>query len=136
MKTQQIKPTRSKFYILRQICNLIPQHTVAKIARATGAANKSRKITPWSHVLSQMYAQLTHSISLNDVCDALQLHSGPLSSIRGAQAPSRNGFSNANRARPAAMAENLFWAVLAHLGEQSPGFVAGKGRGAAFRFRV
>jgi len=83
-----------------------------------------------------MYAQLTHSISLNDVCDALQLHSGPLSSIRGAQAPSRNGFSNANRARPAAMAENLFWAVLAHLGEQSPGFVAGKGRGAAIRFRV
>jgi len=33
-----------------------------------------------------MYAQLTHSIGLNDVCDALALHSGPLSSLRGGHA--------------------------------------------------
>src|SRR5512143_2073780 len=129
MKKQQTKPTRSKFTMLRQICNFIPQHTVSKIARTTGAEDRSRTITPWSHVVSQAYAQLTHSISLNDVCDSLQLHSGPLASIRGATAPSRNGFSNANRERPAAMAEQLFWAVVAHLGEQSPGFVAGKHRG-------
>ena len=75
-------------------------------------------------------------ISLNDVCDALRLHSGPLASVRGATAPSRNGFSKANRERPAAMAEQLFWAVLGHLGEQSPGFVAGHRRGAAFRFKL
>jgi hypothetical protein len=136
MKKQQIKPTRSKFNILRQICNLIPQHTVATIARETGVEGKSRTFTPWSHVVSQAYAQLTHSISLNDVCDSLQLHSGPLVSIRGATPPSRNGFSNANRERPAEMAEKLFWAVLGHLGEKSPGFVAGRRRGAAFRFKV
>src|SRR5664279_4240195 len=136
MKKQQIKPTRSKFNILRQICNFIPPHTVAKIARETGAEDKSRSFTPWSHVVSQSYAQLTHSISLNDVCDSLQLHSGPLVSIRGARAPSRNGFSNANRERPAVMAEKLFWAVLGHLGEQSPEFVAGRRRGAAFRFKM
>ena len=115
MKKQQIKPTRSQFNILRQICNFIPPHTVAKIARETGAEDKSRTFTPWSHVVSQSYAQLTHSISLNDVCDSLQLHSGPLVSIRGATAPSRNGFSNANRERPAVMAEKLFWAVLGQL---------------------
>src|SRR2546423_4069377 len=135
-KHKAIKPTRSKFNLLRQICNHILQHTVSKIARATGAEDKSRAFSPWSHVVSQAYAQLTHSISLNDVCDSLQLHSGPLASIRGASAPSRNGFSHANRERPAAMAEELFWAVVAHLGEQSPGFVTGKRRGAAFRFRV
>ena len=86
--------------------------------------------------MSQSYAQLTHSISLNDVCDSLQLHSGPLASIRGATPPSRNGFSNANRERPAEMAEQLFWAVVGHLGEQSPGFVTGRRRGAAFRFKM
>ena len=136
MKKQQIKPTRSKFSILRQICNLIPQHTVSKLARETGAEDRSRTFKPWSHVVSQCYAQLTHSIGLNDVCDSLQLHSGPLVSIRGATAPSRNGFSNANRERPAEMAEKLFWAVMGHLREQSPGFVAGHRRGAAFRFKV
>src|SRR6266487_2397695 len=131
MKKQQIKPTRSKFNILRQICNYIPQHTVLKIARATGAQDRSRTFSPWSHVVSQCYAQLTHSIGLNDVCDSLQLHSGPLASIRGATAASRNGLSNANRERPAEMAEQLFWRVMSCLGEQSPGFVAGRPRGAA-----
>src|SRR6266705_1669396 len=130
MKKHQIKPTRSKFNILRQICNYIPQHTVSKIARTTGAEDKARTFSPWSHVVSQCYAQLTHSISLNDVCDSLQLHSGPLASVRGATAPSRNGSSNANSQRPAEMAEQLFWAVLEHLGQQSAGFGAGRRPGA------
>jgi hypothetical protein len=109
---------------------------VSKIARTTGAEDKSRTFTPWSHVVSQIYAQLTHSIGLNDLCDSLQLHSGPLASVRGAMAPSRNGLSHANRQRPAEMAEQLFWQVLAHLGEQSPSFVKGRSRGPAFRFKM
>jgi Transposase DDE domain/Domain of unknown function (DUF4372) len=136
MKNKTLNPTRSKCSILRQICNFIPQHLVAKIARTTGAEDKSRTFTPWSHVVSLGYAQLTHSIGLNDLCDSLQLHSGPLAGIRGATAPSRNGLSHANRERPAAMAEELFWQVLRHLGEQSPGFVAGRRRGPAFRFKL
>ncbi len=136
MKNKTINPTRSKCSILQQICNFIPQHLVSKIARSTGAEDKSRTFKPWSHVVSLAYAQLTHSIGLNDLCDSLQLHSGPLAGIRGARAPSRNGLSHANRERPAAMAEELFWQVLAHLGEQSPGFVAGRRRGPAFRFKL
>lgn len=83
-----------------------------------------------------MYAQLTHSIGLNDVCDSLQLHSGPLSTVRGATAPSRNGLSNANKDRPAAMAEKLFWSVLDHLSSLSPEFTQGKRWGRAHRFRT
>jgi len=136
MKNKTINPTRSQLNILRQICNFIPSHEVAKIARATGVQDMSRTFKPWSHVVSLVYAQLTHSIGLNDLCDSLQLHSGPLSSIRGATAASRNGLSNANRERPAEMAEQLFWRVMSSLGEQSPGFVAGRRRGAAFRFKL
>ena len=129
-------PVRSQFNILRQICNFIPRHEVSNIARETGAQDKARTFEPWSHVVSLLSAQLTHSIGLNDVCDSLQLHSGPLSTIRGATAPSRNGLSYANRQRPAAMAEQLFWRTLAHLKEQSPGFAAGQRRGPAFRFKM
>jgi hypothetical protein len=136
MKNNKINPTRSKFTILRQICNFILPHEVSKLARQTGAQEKSRGISPWSHVVSLLYAQLTHSIGLNDTCDSLQLHSGPLSTLRGAKPPSRNGFSNANRERPAEMAEQLFWRVTEHLGSLSPGFVAGRRRGRAFRFKV
>ncbi|HXR07928.1 MAG TPA: IS4 family transposase [Candidatus Acidoferrum sp.] len=136
MKNKKIKPTRSRFNVLRQICNLIPGHEVSKIARTTGAMDKSRTFSPWSHTVSLLDAQLTHCIGLNDLCDSLQLHSGPLSTLRGATAPSRNGLSHANRERPAQMAEQLFWRVLAHLKEQTPGFAAGKRRGPAFRFKM
>src|SRR5476649_684952 len=62
MKKQPIKPTRSKFNILRQVCNLIPPHLVSKIARVTGVEAKSRTFKPWSHVVTQCYAQLTHRV--------------------------------------------------------------------------
>src|SRR5207245_4684483 len=136
MNKLKIAPARSQFSLRRQICHFIPQHLVSKIARTTGAEDKSRTFSPWSHVVSLGYAQLTHSIGLNDVCDSLQLHSGPLAGIRGASAPSRNGLSNANRERPAEMAEQLFRQVMNDLGEQSPGFVAGRSRGPAFRFKM
>ncbi len=136
MKNKTINPTRFHLNVLRQICNYIPAHEVSKIARETGAEEKSRTFKPWSHVVSLLYAQLTHSIGLNDLCDSLQLHSGALSTLRGATAPSRNGLSNANRERPAEMAEKLFWGMVEYLGEQSPRFVAGKRRGLAFRFKM
>ena len=136
MKNKTIKPTRSQFNILRQICNFIPPHEVGKIARETGVTDKARTFNPWSHVVSLLYGQLTHSIGLNDLCDALQLHSGPLASVRGATPPSRNGLSHANRERSATMAEQLFWRTLDHLKSQSPGFGGGRGRGPAFRFKV
>ena len=40
--------------------------------------------------MSMLFAQSTHAIGLNDVCDALRLHSGLLSALRGATPPSRN----------------------------------------------
>jgi hypothetical protein len=129
------KPTRSSFTLLRQLCNLIPPHLVPQLARDTGVADKARTFTPWSHVVSLLYAQLTHAIGLNDVCDGLRLHSGPLSALRGATPPSKNGLSTANRVRPAQMAQDLFWAVLEHLQHLHPGFGAGRRPKFAFRFK-
>jgi hypothetical protein len=136
MKNKTVKPTRSQFTILRQICNLIPAHLVSKIARQTKVDQQARTFAPWSHVVALLYAQLSHSLSLNDVCDSLQLRSGPLAALRGATAPSRNGFSHANRERSDVMAQQLFWSVLEHLKTQTPGFGAGRRRGPAFRFKA
>ena len=119
-------PAPSKLNLLRQIGNFIPDFLVSKLARETGVDKKVRKFSAWSHVISLLYAQLSHSIGLNDVCDALRLHSGPLSSLRGATPPTRNNLSHANKVRPAEMAEKLFWAVFEHLGKLSPGFLSGR----------
>ena len=125
-KNSTIVPAPSKLNLLRQIGNLIPDFLVPKLARETGVQQKIRTFSAWSHVVSLLYAQLTHSIGLNDVCDALRLYSGPLSSLRGATPPSRNNLSHSNKVRPSQMAEQLFWAVFEHLGQISPGFVSGR----------
>src|SRR5260370_24227509 len=99
------------FSTLGQVCKLIPAHLVPKLARETGVEDRARAFTPWSHVVTLLYAQLAHALSLNDVCDALSFVTGRLAAIRGAKAPSRNGFSHANRARDPALARRLFLAT-------------------------
>jgi hypothetical protein len=129
-------PVRSQFSVLRQICNLIPNHLVPKLARETGTAALCRTFSAWSHCAALLFGQLTHALGLNDVCDSLRLHSGPLSAVRGATPPSRNNLSHANQQRPALLGEKLFWAVLAHLQNLCPAFAAGRqgGRRLAPRF--
>lgn len=129
-------PTGSKFTVLRQLCNYIPPHLVPQLARDTGVDEQARTFSPWSHVVSLCYAQLTHSIGLNDVCDALQLNSGPLAAVRGATPPTRNNLSHANQVRDAVLGEKLFWSVFDYLGDLSPRFVSGKaGKKLAHRFK-
>ena len=125
-----------KFEVLRQICNLIPPFLVSKVAKHTGVDKRARSFSPWSHLVTMLYAQLTHAISLNDVCDALKLFSGPLSAIRGAVGPSPNALSHANRVRNAQMAEQLLWAQLDHLQTLNPAFTAGRRRLPRFKRRL
>ena len=136
MKKTTTLPSRSQFAVLRQICNLIPSYLVPKLARETGVDKKVRTFSPWSHLVSLIYAQLTHAIGLNDICDGLRLHSGLLVTLRGASAPSRNNLSHSNKERDASLAEKIFWSVLGHLQTLQPGFARGnRGKGVARRFR-
>lgn len=117
-----------KYTMFKQVCNLIPPHLVNRLAKEHGIDEKSRTFLPWSHVVSHIYAHLTHAISLNDVCDALRMNRGFLAAIRGATPPSRNNLSAANKVRDAKMAEDLYWAMMDHLMNQSPSFAKGKVR--------
>jgi len=131
-----MKPSKRKITVLKQICKLIPRNLVPKLAKKHGVDKQSRSFTPWSHVFSLLYAQLSHSMSLNDVCDALQNHKSAVNDIREAVPPSRNGLSNANRKRNADMAEDLFWTTFKHLQEVTPRFGVGHGYcGVPHRFK-
>lgn len=121
--------------MLRQLVELIPGYLVAKLAREHGVDEQARTFSPWSHVVALLYAQLSHALSLNDVCDGLRLWRTPLRALRGATPPSRNALSHANKIRRCTMAEQLFWRVLEHLQASCPGFRRGATRGLAWRFR-
>src|SRR6266487_5685435 len=135
MNKKSSNQRRHNLSVFRQLCNSIPTFLVPRLAAETGVDKLCRKFSAWSHVVAMLYTQLTHCIGLNDLCDSLQLHSGPLSAIRGATAPKRNTLSNANRKRDPVMAEKLFWQTLEHLQNLCPGFGRGRRRRFAFRFK-
>ncbi len=94
------KPTRTNLSVLAQLCKLISGHLVSKVAREYGVDKKARTFSPWSHVVALLYAQFTHALSLNDVCDALKNHGAKLLRIRDAVAPLEERFlSRQSRAR-------------------------------------
>ena len=119
-------PTRHQFSILKQIVDLIPRKLVGQLATKHGVDGKSRGFKAISHVVSMLFAQLSHALSLNDVCDTMRNHAGAVAVVRGASPPSRNGLSHANRERNADMAEALFWETLASLQKQAPNFGMGR----------
>jgi hypothetical protein len=137
MKTKRRHiPAGHSYTILKQVCNLIPGGLVARLAEEHEVDEHCRTFSPWSHAVAMMHAQLTHAIGLNDVCDALNMNTGVLATIRGATPPSRNNLSHANKIRDCKMAEALYWAMMEHLMRQTPGFAKNKiRRGFLRRFR-
>ena len=71
-------PSPRQTTILRQLVELIPAYLVPKLAREHAVDKRARTFTPWSHVVTLLYAQLAHALSLNDVCDGLRLWATPL----------------------------------------------------------
>lgn len=136
MKKKKAKqPSRRQTTILRQLVELIPSYLVPKLARETKVDTQARTYTPWSHVVTMLYAQVSHAFGLNDVCDALRLQVTALCAMRGATPPARNTLSHANQERDCALAEKLFWKMLEHLQSGHPGFGRGGKKALAWRFR-
>ena len=73
-------------------------------------------------MVALVYSKVVHCFGLNDLCDRTDVNSGALITIRGATPARRNTLSHANKHRPAAIAEGLFWQTLSSLTAQSPGF--------------
>ena len=131
--SKPVTPTRKKYTILKQICELIPPYLIPRLARDHKIV--FRNFSPLSHVVAMLHAHLTNAIGLNDICDGLRNHHGSLSLIRGASAPSRNGLSHANKTRSSDMAKDLFWEMLEHLQSIQPGFGGKRYNGFPRRFK-
>ncbi len=107
-------PARANLIVLKQILNHIPRHLIARHSRETGVDAKARTFSVTSHLAAMLFAQLSHAMGLNDVCDWLRLKAAALSRF-GVTPPSRNALSHANKERDARFIEKLFWSVLGDL---------------------
>ncbi len=116
-----MNPLKNTLPLLGQLVKHIPAKLPDTLARKHKI--QTRSFSPTSHVVTMMYAQLSHALSLNDICDALQNHQSYLSQIRDCTPPSRNGLSHANLTRNADMAEELFWTTLQTFKADYPEFM-------------
>lgn len=114
------RPAKTSYSVLRQIVHWIPEGLPDRLAQEAGA--DIRKFSCTSHVVALLYGQLNRAASLNEICDAARLHEPELNRIRGATAPKRNTFSNANRTRDPAIAERLYWQTFEQLRTICPDF--------------
>ena len=129
-------PTKHTMSVLAQITSWIPDRIIENLARKHRIQTRSFSAT--SHVISMVYANLAHALSLNDICDSLSNHAGTLEQLRNCTPPSRNGLSHANKTRNADMAEELFWKVYESLSKQYPEFLSSSRNypGLPHRFRT
>ena len=117
-----MNPQEHNMAVLGQIVKLIPKKLIEKLKNKYKIQTRSFSAT--SHVVAMLYAQLSHALSLNDICDCLRFHAGYLSQIRDCVPPSRNGLAHANATRASQMAEELFWTVLAEIKQKYPEFIS------------
>ena len=113
-----MNPQEHNMAVLGQIVKLIPKKLIEKLKNKYKIQTRSFSAT--SHVVAMLYAQLSHALSLNDICDCLRFHAGYLSQIRDSVPPSRNGLAHANASRDSRMAEELFWTVLSEIKQKYP----------------
>lgn len=91
-------PTCANVIVLKQILNFIPRGMINRLALETGVEAKARTFSVLSHLSAMLFAQLSHAIGLNDVCDWLRLKSAALARF-GITPPSKNALSHANKGR-------------------------------------
>ena len=121
---------------LKQILNLSPRGMISRHALETGVEGKARTFSVLSHFSAMLFAQLSHAIGLNDVCDWLRLKSAALSRF-GVTAPARNTLSNANKERSAdfcsvtRFSRDYRHGDFSHCGRGTSNFPRGIGRGTA-----
>jgi len=118
------KPTKTTYTTLRQMVQFIPEGLPERLAREVGADIRTFSCT--SHVVALLCGHLSRASSLNEICDAGRLHESELNRIRGAVAPKRNTFSNANRTRDPIIAEKLYWETFKYLEMICPRFTGNK----------
>ena len=127
------KSSRRSLAVAIQIFQLIPPGLIDGIAEEEGA--EVRSFTCSNQVMLLMFGQLSGAFSLNEICDASEVHRKKLSHFRGMQPAHRNTFSHANRTRTPAVAERLFWAMKKRLESVAPRFMHPRHKGHLARFR-
>ena len=100
--------------LFSQLLQQFPRNEFARLVGKHKGERNAKGFTCWTQFVSMLFCQLAHTDSLRDVCNGLRCCLGKLVHLGVKEAPKRSTLSYANRVRPAALYEDLFWSTLAH----------------------
>lgn len=107
--------------LFSQILSLIDRFAFAAAVKRTGAEARTKGFTCWDQFVAMSFCQLAQAKSLREIAEGLACCEGRLQHLGLEQAPARSTLSYANRARPAALFEEVFYSVLCRCQAEAPG---------------
>lgn len=98
--------------LFSQLLHHFPRTEFAQLVAKHQAEHRSKGFTCWTQLVSMLFCHMAHADSLREICGGLACCIGKLRHLGISKAPSKSTLSYANRNRPAALYEELFWTML------------------------
>ena len=93
----------------------VPRWEFDRLVRAHGAERHARGFRCWTQLVAMLFCHLARVDSLREICSGLACCMGKLVHLGIATVPNKSTLSYANKHRPAALFEDLFWTVLGRM---------------------
>lgn len=106
--------------LFSQILNIVDRAQFEAAVRRTGAEERTKGFSCWEQFVAMSFCQLAQAKSLREIEEGLACCEGRLRHLGIWEAPARSTLSYANRVRPAALFEEVFYGVLGRCTAAAP----------------
>jgi hypothetical protein len=107
--------------LFSQILNLIDRPAFDGALARTGAEKRAKGFSSWDQFVAMLFCQVAQAKSLREIEEGLASCAGRLCRLGLEQAPARSTLSYANKVRPAALFEEVFYSVLSRVQTEATG---------------
>jgi len=97
--------------LFSQLLQQIPRNEFAGLVNKHKGERHAKGFTCWAQLTAMLFCQLAQADSLREICNGLACCLGKLVHLGIARKPTKSNLSYANAHRPAAVFEDLFWAM-------------------------
>ena len=97
--------------LFSQLLEQVPRRDFEALVRKHQGERHAKGFTCWSQFVAMLFCQAAQADSLREICNGLACCLGKLVHLGVRRGPSKSNLSYANRHRPAALYEDLFWAM-------------------------
>ena len=104
--------------LFNQLLKHFPRTEFAGLVAKHKAERDAKGFTCWTQFVAMLFCQLARTDSLREICNGLSCCLGKLVHLGVQTAPSKSTLSYANKHRPSALFEELFWTILQRFRQQ------------------